>query len=386
MSEAHSGAGLSEAVTERADPVTRVAAQQRLRERRLLMAAGSYSATLGLVAYFYYAGLISARVAQFHFMIVLGLNVAFFAAIRSGWNLRFRDPSLTFVQAAASILPALYVLWFLEQPQARMALTYLAVIPALFGAMALDTRRLLYLNSWVVASYGVLVAGSSVLRPERLSPFTEGLLIVPLVIVLLQVSLLAGYLSRLRTNLRERNAELRSALARLNELAVRDGLTGAYNRRYLMDAVSSEINRAQRAGSRFSVAIVDIDHFKAINDRHGHQAGDAALKRVVAVMRTSLREADSFGRWGGEEFLMLLPDTPAAGAAVTAERVRRCLSSITLPEIAADLHVTASIGIAEWRPDESLNRVIARADQALYRAKGAGRDAVEIDMGPVPES
>ena len=276
--------------------------QQRLRERRLLMAVGSYAANTALVLFYHHMDLLPGGVIWPYFAMVVTVNVGFFGLIRSGLNLRLRDPSLTFAQAAVSILPSLYVLWYLEQPQARTALAFLAVIPGLYGVMALDTRRFLYLMAWCCLSYGVLALALSVWRPGRITLFTEVLLVVPLVLVLVQVALLGGYLSRLRSNLRKRNGELNQALARLNELAVKDGLTGAYNRRFLVDAISREISRAERGGGGFSIGILDIDHFKKVNDGHGHLAGDEALKRVVEVIGNSLREADSFGVGAARSF------------------------------------------------------------------------------------
>lgn len=366
------------------DDASRIAAQQRLRERRLLMAMGSYGFTLALVWSYGYMDLLPAQVAWRYFGILAAVNLFFFALFRSGLNLRLRDPSVTFAQAAVSILPSLYVLWFLDHPQARTALAFLSVIPALYGVMALNTRRLLGLIGWFLASYATLVLTLSWLRPERVDGFTEGLLLVSLTLVLVQVALLGGYLSQLRSNLRKRNNELNDALARLNEFAVRDGLTGAYNRRYLVDAISREISRAERGGGVFSVAMLDIDHFKEINDAYGHQAGDDVLRQTVESIGANLREADTFGRWGGEEFLLLLPDTPLTGAATTAERARRQFETLTFDDLEPDLKITVSIGVAEWTRGETLDGIVARADEALYRAKFSGRNRLETDPSPPP--
>jgi len=166
---------------------------------------------------------------------------------------------------------------------------------------------------------------------------------------------------------------------RLRDLATIDDLTGALNRRAFFDVASQEIERAGRYATPVSVVMIDLDHFKQVNDRHGHAAGDAALRLTAAAMNASLREVDRLGRLGGEEFAVLLPQTPLAGAIEVAERLRRAIAQVAVPvePAPATLHLTASLGVAEHRlgtlgPDAVLNR----ADAALYRAKHEGRDRV----------
>lgn len=166
---------------------------------------------------------------------------------------------------------------------------------------------------------------------------------------------------------------------RLRELATTDDLTGALNRRAFFAAITQEAERAGRYGSQMSLVMIDLDHFKQVNDRFGHAAGDRALRLAAQAMRSGLRDIDVLGRLGGEEFAVLLPQTPLAGALEVAERLRAAIAQIAIPVDPAPttIGLTASLGVAERQNNESgLDRILLRADAALYRAKDEGRNRV----------
>ncbi len=165
---------------------------------------------------------------------------------------------------------------------------------------------------------------------------------------------------------------LEQALRTINELAIRDELTGTHNRRHLIRL----IERASERGHRFSLCLLDIDFFKNINDTYGHSAGDAVLRAFAHTVQNQVRPGDTFGRYGGEEFLLMLPDTLAPGAMVMAERVRLAIEQMRCADVGPAVVVTASIGVAEFRPGETITQAIGRADEALYQAKSAGRNRV----------
>jgi diguanylate cyclase (GGDEF)-like protein/PAS domain S-box-containing protein len=161
-------------------------------------------------------------------------------------------------------------------------------------------------------------------------------------------------------------------------LATVDPLTRAYNRRKGDALIAAEFGRRARDGRPFAVLLLDIDHFKSVNDRFGHQAGDAVLRTLVETCRRLLRPTDMLIRWGGEEFLFLLPDTDAAGATAAAERVRAALAAGEVAVSgAAAIRFTVSVGIA-LPVDESPTELLSRADIALYAAKTGGRDRVVL--------
>ena len=160
----------------------------------------------------------------------------------------------------------------------------------------------------------------------------------------------------------------------LAELSRTDGLTGLLNRRYWEEAVSDEFQRCRRAGHVSALLMLDIDHFKAINDRHGHQVGDEVIRSVAAILRDTLRQQDVPGRYGGEEFGVLLPGTSAEGALVIAERVRKRIEAAVLERRHA-LRATISIGISVLRAEDARYADwLQAADRALYQAKDQGRN------------
>ncbi|AEF94460.1 response regulator receiver modulated diguanylate cyclase with PAS/PAC sensor [Desulfotomaculum nigrificans CO-1-SRB] len=159
----------------------------------------------------------------------------------------------------------------------------------------------------------------------------------------------------------------------LRQLSVTDVLTNAYNRRYFTQKLEEEIERAKRADRKFSLIILDIDRFKSINDRFGHNAGDLVLKSIAELIKNRIRKIDTLARWGGEEFVILLPDTTVKNAARLAEELRESLSQMDIPGVD---HVTASFGVAGYCPGDMVDTLVNKADNMMYEAKAAGRNCV----------
>lgn len=173
----------------------------------------------------------------------------------------------------------------------------------------------------------------------------------------------------------ERSIEsMKDELERVKSLLQQDPLTGLLNRRGIDEAFLQEAARSERQASRLCAAIVDLDDFKALNDTHGHVVGDRALVHVASLIRRTLRPTDRVGRLGGEEFLVLLPDTGPAEAATVMNRIRQALAASPLQEAGETIRITFSSGIAERTAREALEPLLERADTALYRAKRAGKD------------
>ncbi|MDX2175086.1 MAG: GGDEF domain-containing protein [Candidatus Sumerlaeia bacterium] len=169
-------------------------------------------------------------------------------------------------------------------------------------------------------------------------------------------------------------------LEQLERRAMHDGLTGLFNRQAFMERFELECQRTQRHKHQVSLLILDLDHFKLVNDTYGHQAGDEALRRVAAVLNESIRETDTVGRAGGEEFMVLLPETAQPGAELLAERIRAAVEQIAFPAAEETVRLTASIGVAStFGRAAHADTLMARADRALYRAKGEGRNRVVVD-------
>lgn len=170
--------------------------------------------------------------------------------------------------------------------------------------------------------------------------------------------------------------ELEAELARMRELAHEDQLTGGLNRRGLDEVLDREFARAERSQSQFCVALLDLDNFKKLNDTHGHCAGDAALVHLVRVVKSVLRKMDVIARFGGEEFMIVLPDTPLAGGMQTLMRVQTELRMRGFMCGNTSVPMTFSAGVALYKSGDDREALIKRADRALYKAKQAGKDRV----------
>jgi diguanylate cyclase (GGDEF)-like protein len=191
-----------------------------------------------------------------------------------------------------------------------------------------------------------------------------------------------GELLRANAQLREEINERKRIEQVLERLSRIDYLTDVLNRRAMVQRLEQEIARYQRTGNGFCLIVMDVDHFKRINDTHGHDVGDEVLTGVAERLRECIREADELARWGGEEFLILLPETRLGAAHELAERLRRVLVESAVGPAARTLAVTGSFGVAEYRRGEDLDGCVKRADEALYRAKDQGRNRVVLATDP----
>jgi len=177
-------------------------------------------------------------------------------------------------------------------------------------------------------------------------------------------------------------ARARDDHEQLQTVTRRDSLTGTSTREFMLHTLDHALHEARTMHLALSVAMLDLDHFKRVNDTHGHLVGDAVLRSVAARMREALRDDDLVGRYGGEEFLLILRGAPLATATSVSDRLRKRISAEPVEHDGLHVHVTASIGIAQLGPGEDAPALIGRADQALYRAQNMGRDFVAIDTVP----
>ena len=230
--------------------------------------------------------------------------------------------------------------------------------------MAVGGARFLARTTAALALACLLVAAAGGFQAHPHTGFGEMLGTLPLLVV---YPMTVGFITyRLARRVRDQNRLL-------SEISRTDGLTRLLNRRYWEEAVADVFERCRHGGERACLLMLDIDHFKAINDRHGHPAGDEVIRRLGAILRDTLRQQDVPGRYGGEEFGIVLPDTRAAGAEAIAERVRKRIEAAVLS--ASGIRATVSIGIAELdAADRDYSVWIAHADRALYAAKERGRN------------
>ena len=298
-------------------------------------------------------------------IFLLGFYIVF--ALR--WNKRFFDSSLTCAQTCAAVLTMLTVFAYDRQSQ-------LALGPFLLVVFSQATFRLkpkvlagLSVGSVIVYLLIILLRGANDTEAFRFDVLAWGVTTVALPLV----TTMGIKVQTLRQALRF----TRHQLAQIEEKAVRDELTGLYNRRQLVAELDAAITLANAQGATFCLAVIDVDHFKDINDRHGHLVGDMILREFARMTRDTVRDSDVLGRYGGDEFMQILRDTELKGAVMHAERLRIHAHFLEVPSVMPEKSISLSIGIAQYRPGETAENLIERADAGLYRAKQRGRNRVE---------
>jgi diguanylate cyclase (GGDEF)-like protein len=350
--------------------------KQALRIRRFLMAAAGYTLCIILAYVSYLAGIMEWRGVAGGLILFPVINIVLYIIFRTGLNLRMADPSLTAIQICAAVLVTMYAMYFARESRGVLLLIY--VVAFLFGIFRLDTRGFLYVSVFTFVTYSIDLFLLHQFRPQGINFTMEYVQLFVFAVVLVAFSVIGGYISGMR-------AKLNKSLVIIKEMSIRDELTGAYNRRHIMEQLENERQRVSRGGARFALAMLDIDHFKSVNDTLGHLAGDEILRGTSDVIRNNLRSVDLYGRFGGEEFLILMTQADIKGAMLCAERIRGAVERKRFPKVGTDFKVTVSLGLTDYRGNEKIDAMIARADKALYRAKDGGRNRVEYDSGTYPE-
>jgi len=239
-------------------------------------------------------------------------------------------------------------------------------------------------GAMLTGGYTVLLMGIAILIKTKTDPANypiklEAAHFILMAAIIPTISSLAAQLSHLRSKLQRQKDELAQALTRIEILATRDELTGLVNRRYMVEVLGQHQKRLQRTGHhRFCLALLDIDHFKHINDAHGHGVGDDVLQAFAQAAQAALRDTDVLARWGGEEFLLMFNDTSVEMANIGLERVRAALAQATFSTQVPELKPTFSAGLTGYIEFESLELAIVRAGRALYKAKADGRNRTII--------
>jgi len=348
--------------------------RQALRMRRYLMAAGTSLLVCLILIAFAFLQLVPWRAALHGSLAVAACLAVFYLVFRTGLNLHFADPSLTTEQATAAIVVLAYIMY--HAGHARPAFVVFYPVALLFCVLRLSATRLMLVALLALAAHGAMLALLIARDPQldRVEVFTE---FAVLLVVLPWFAVIGGYVNRLRMRLSDSHRSLKEAFERIEQLAIRDELTGMYNRRFLMECLARERSRAERLSAPLCVCLIDIDRFKAFNDTLGHAAGDAVLRALATVASAALRTIDIIGRYGGEEFLVVLPGTPLAGAAAAAERLRAGIAAARY-EMLGERQVTATLGVAEYARGEEISALLARADRALYAGKAGGRNRVVL--------
>jgi diguanylate cyclase len=351
--------------------------KQAHRIRQYLIAVGTSVLVWALLFLLYWEGYLE-QAGLIHvtggMLFLFGL---FYALFRSGLNLRFRDPSLTVEMMESAIVVLTWAMYH-ATPAGRGVIILLLPFIFLSGLFRLGTRDLLGVAGFSVICYGAMTLLLLHFRPATIDLRLTLLHWAVLAAVLVWFAFMGGHMARMRKQLAVSKSDLEKALHAIQELATRDELTGVHNRRHLMEMLRHERNRCARTGATFCISLVDLDFFKQINDKFGHQAGDDMLCGFSRSVVQRMRASDYFGRYGGEEFLLILTDTNLEGARIVADRLRRETEQLSFSDTNPDLRISVSIGLAQHQPGDEIEQTLKRADNALYKAKAAGRNRVEM--------
>ncbi|MBL0727774.1 GGDEF domain-containing protein [Piscinibacter sp. HJYY11] len=301
-----------------------------------------------------------------------------YTLIASGFTQRFRDSGITVGQTIPAQVLQLACMAFVPEVSFMFALLLFIVYCTL--TLSLDVTRSLI--AWAIAATsaaGVLAVVGTPLHIPNASTAEQVISFAFFVITLWRCVLIGSFNRQMTSRLKARGRELAELTAKVDLLAHHDELTGVMNRRSLFAALRDELQRADRSKQPLCVAIMDLDRFKAVNDQLGHLAGDKTLKIFAGTLSALTRKADRFGRYGGEEFLLVMTSTELDTAEVPIDRMRGALKEADWSSVAPGFSMTFSCGIAAYRPGETPEALLQRADSALYRAKRDGRDCTRVD-------
>ena len=348
-------------------------AQQR---RQMLGMVGLSYVIDGLILVLYaYAGT-TPLLTAFAYVIFGLISVgSFWALSEIKLNDRFKDHYVVVQQSSVSLIIMLMFLYIAPE----VGCVFLCSLFVIFAFGSLRSTPQQTAIMWTAMTLGLaalfLLTDKPIDMPNR-SYMERFATMLVFVMTIGRCMFIGIFSSALRESLYKRGLELREAYKRIEELAELDELTGAFNRRSIMRALDDEIARAHRTGTACAVALIDLDWFKKINDLFGHPTGDEALRTFAITMFANIRSIDKFGRYGGEEFLLILPETTDTTAERTLDRLRAIIADLDWSTISPSMTVTISAGVVMLQPNETSDSVLARADAALYRAKGSGRNRV----------
>lgn len=355
------------------DTLARRADQRR---RLLVMMALSYILDAFILLIYAWAGTTSITTGPFYLVGSL-LTIACFTALSdANINDRFKDHFFVTQQMTVSI--SLMLIFIYIAPE--VGSVFLCSLFVIFAFGSLRSTPWQTAISWTIVTVGLailfLLTDKPIAMPygNNIERFATMLMFV---VTIGRCMFVGMFSSALRESFYSQGVQLREAYKRIEELAEIDELTGSHNRRSIMKSLDEEIERAARGKSSCSVALIDLDWFKKINDRFGHPTGDEVLRTFAISMFANIRGIDKFGRYGGEEFLLIMPETSGVDAERTLNRLRLIVSELDWSTISPGMMVTISAGVVTLQPNETADSVLARADVALYQAKDCGRNRIE---------
>jgi len=350
---------------------------RRARQRRQVqgLVAASYVLDGLILSLYAYAGTIPRTVGPAFAACGLLIVAVYLVLSETGFTERFRDHYFVTPQVLVSV--ALQLGFAYLAPE--VGVMFLCSLFLVFGFGSLRSTPRQSAMLWTVMAAGLAALFLFTDKPlgmphgNVLERLATGLMFA---LAIGRCIFLGTFSSSMRLSLYQSGQKLKEAYRRIEELAELDELTGSFNRRCIMRVLEEQIARSERVDSPCSIALIDLDHFKRINDAHGHPTGDEVLRTFAITMFANIRAIDRFGRYGGEEFLLVLPDTNEESAARMLDRLRAIIADLDWSAFSGGMRVTISAGVATLRPRENSDSFLGRADSALYASKARGRNCI----------
>jgi diguanylate cyclase (GGDEF)-like protein len=357
-------------------PTAKALARRAMQRRQILVMIGaSCVIDAGVLLLYAQAGTIPVSIAPAYAACGLVMSAAFLILSELGFNDRFKDHYLVAPQSTAFMLLAVTFIYLAPE----VGGLFLCTLFIIFSFSSLRSTPRQTIQIWTAMTIGLAVLYLLTDKPISFphdGPLERFASLLALVLAIGRCMFLGIFSSSMKQSLYQSGLKLKEAYKRIEELAELDELTGSYNRRCIMRMLDEEIARAARSGASCSIALIDLDWFKRINDAFGHPTGDEVLRTFAITMYANLRNSDRFGRYGGEEFLLVLPDMDADGAVRALDRLRAIISDLDWSAFSPSMRVTISAGVATLKPNETPDTFLARADSALYAAKARGRNRI----------
>jgi diguanylate cyclase len=357
--------------------LTAEAMLRRARQRRQIqgMIGVSYVVDAGILLIYARAGTIPVTIGPAFAICGLLSVTGYILLSESGLTERLKDHYFVAPQSIISIFLLLAFAYIAPQ----VGVMFLCTLFVVFTFASLRSTSSQTAVIWTAMALGL--AGLFLLTDKPISmpiatPLERFATMTVFILTTGRCMFLGIFSSSMRASLYKSSLALKEANRRIEELAELDDLTGSFNRRVIMRFLDEEIARAHRTKTACSIALIDLDWFKRINDTYGHPTGDEVLRTFAITVFANIRSIDRFGRYGGEEFLLVLPDTPDDVAMRLLERLRVIVSELDWSAFSSGMRVTVSAGVATLKPDETPDTLLARADRALYRAKAQGRNRI----------
>jgi diguanylate cyclase (GGDEF)-like protein len=350
---------------------------RRAKQRRQIqvMIAASYMLDAMILLLYAHAGTVPVFIGP-AFAVCGLLSVLFYLVLsETGFTERFKDHYFVVPQLFISVTIMLAFTWMAPE----VGVMFLCTLFTVFNFGSLRSTPWQTALAWTVMTAGLawlfLMTDLPIGLPHH-GPIERFATMLVFALTIGRCMFLGIFSSSMRASLYQSGQKLKEAYRRIEELAELDELTGAFNRRCIMRVLDEEIARSRRNGQPCSIALIDLDWFKRINDAYGHPTGDEVLRTFAITMFANIRTIDRFGRYGGEEFLLVLPNTPAEAATRLLDRLRAIVADLDWSAFSAGMQVTFSAGVTTLRSDEHSDNFLARADKALYASKAQGRNRI----------